>query len=237
MEGGSKLWTHFATQIWPPPFFADLDISCDAGARSWGAILNQDLKAHGFFPDHLTHSTSDSTLRELWGLHLSIRPFSSFLRNKSVQIFTDSQNAVSVISKGSAKPELNNLAREIASLTSSLNMNLLPTWIPRSANQAADNLTHWEDGLDWTISVHYLEIITKRLGMPNFDRFASHSNNLFDNFKSLFWCPNTSGINAFARSNCHTFFSRCNPPRHSIPKVIPQSNISELMLSFLFHSG
>jgi len=49
-------------------------------------------------------------------------------------------------------------------------------------------------------------------------------NILFDNFNALFWCPNTSGINAFAQHNWHTFFNWCSIlPQKPFPQQSVQS--------------
>lgn len=73
--------------------------------------------------------------------------------------FTDSQNAVSVISKGSAKLQLNQLVEKLYFLPESHTLGRRFRLILYS---------------------HSFNLITRRLGMPNFERFASHSNHMFD---------------------------------------------------------
>jgi len=213
--------THFSEKIWPPPFSADLELSCDAGARSWGAVLKgQSTVAQGFFPSHLTHNASSSTLRELHGFFHSLQSFAHALSNKSVQVFTDNSNIVTILEKGSTDLILNDLAIQIISFASSHNIVILPSWVPRAQNQLADSITHLEDFHDWSIHPHIFFVICQRWGKPSIDRFASFSNHILPAFNSLYWCPGSCGIDALAQTDWTEHFSWCNPPFYLIPSVL-----------------
>lgn len=213
--------THFSQKIWPPPFCADLVIWCDAGAVSWGAYLKgHNLTAQGFFPPHLTHTTSSSTLRELWGFLHSLQSFAHLLKDRSVQVFSDNYNVVSIIQTGSTQLTLNEVAILISAFTTLHNIVLLPTWVPREQNQLADSLTHVEDFEDWSLHPSIISLLYQRWGTCTIDRFASFSNHTRPKFNSLHWCPGSVGVNALAQTDWQEHFNWCNPPFHLIPPTI-----------------
>jgi len=213
--------THFRAQIWPAPFTSDISIWCDAGANSWGATMgDQGVQAQGFFPDCLRHETSSSSLREMWGLFHSLESFVDFFKHKSVQIFTNNSNVVTVLKQGSTNLGINDITLRIASFTHKHNISLLPTWVPRAQNHIADALTHLEDPSDWTLNSSVFRRITDQWGLPTIDRFASHSNHLLPKFNSVLWCPGSVGINALSQTDWSSHFNWCFPPFNIIPSVI-----------------
>jgi hypothetical protein len=114
-----------------------------------GATMeNRNLQAQGFFPLELWHGTSNSTLRERWGLFHSLKSFLDIIWNKSVQIFTDSSNVVRGMGQGSTDLLLNDIVLRIISLTMEHDISLHPTRVLRDQNKIADGLTHLEDHCD-----------------------------------------------------------------------------------------
>ena len=84
--------------IGPPLFCAEVQIHCDAGATGWAGVLGKH-SAHGFFPAHVQHNISSSTLREVSGIFHALESFLPLIRNESVQLFTDSHNAIFILQR------------------------------------------------------------------------------------------------------------------------------------------
>jgi len=233
--------THFREKIWPSPFTSDISIWCDAGAAIWGATMeNKKLQAQGFFPPELWHGTSSSTLREMWGLLHSLESFLDIIKHSSVQIFTDNSNVVRVMGQGSTDLRLNNIVLRIISLIMEHDITLLPTWVPLDQNKIANGLTHLEDPCDWTLNADVFQKIVAQWGLPNIDRFASHSNHLLDRFNSILRCPGSVGINALAQRDWSEHFNWCFPPFNLIPSVISiirQSSAASILVLPLWPSS
>ena len=75
-----------------------------------------------------------------------------FLEDKNIKWFTDSQNVVSIVGKGSTKTVLHKLALDMFSTCLKYNVNIDMVLIPRSENDKADFLSHIVDIDDWSIS-------------------------------------------------------------------------------------
>ena len=62
-----------------------------------------------------------------------------------VKLYTDNQNVVKIVKKGSMKPELQNISLHIFHLCLSYNILLEVEWIPRDKNFEADFLSKMFD--------------------------------------------------------------------------------------------
>ena len=58
-------------------------------------------------------ASKSSTFRELKAVSITLKSLVSLLCNRTVKLFTDNQNVVRIISAGSMKTELQNLALDI----------------------------------------------------------------------------------------------------------------------------
>ncbi|CAG2249866.1 unnamed protein product [Mytilus edulis] len=104
-----------------------------------GFVANSDYIMHKQWLKH--EAIKSSTWRELKAIELSIDSFKHLLSNSLVSFFTEPQNAVGIIQKGSKVPELQTLALSIFSICVSCNISLHPEWIPREDNEKADALS------------------------------------------------------------------------------------------------
>lgn len=166
-----------------------------------------DTGAAGFIEGHnmVMHKTwnvdeqvKSSTWREVKAIQLCIRSFSEFLKNSSVSFFTDNQNAVSIISKGSRIPELQILALDIFKCCLKHNISVFITWLPRDQNEQADLLSRVIDIDDWGTSDEFFTFIDNIWGPHTYDRFANYENAKISVFSSKFWNPGTSAVDAFS---------------------------------------
>ncbi|VDI51364.1 Hypothetical predicted protein [Mytilus galloprovincialis] len=175
---------------------SDFKVFTDAsdGAAA-GFVANSDYIMHKQWLKH--EAIKSSTWRELKAIELSIDSFKHLLSNSLVSFFTDNQNAVGIIQKGSKVPELQTLALSIFSICVSCNISLHPEWIPREDNEKADALSRIVDIDDWGISFEFFNFIDRLWGLHTVDRFANMNNAKLGRFNSLFWNPGTSAIDAF----------------------------------------
>ena len=79
--------------------------------------------------------SQSSTFRELKAIHNALLSFSPFLLGKFVKVYTDHQNVVRIVSKGSTVRSLQLLARKIFDFCLIRDIVLELAWLPRELNQ------------------------------------------------------------------------------------------------------
>ena len=210
--------TDFCCPLWPRPTKADVIINTDAGGQSWGAVCEAN-QAQGFFPPDVRQTSS--TLRELLAVRYAIESFGQLLVNRVVRIRTDNMNVPRILSSGSRKPANQAEAISIFNLVRTLAINNLEAvWVPREENTEADAITRWHDSDDWQLDPNVFGQLDKLWGPHTCDRFGSHTNHLLQNFNSRFWCPGTSGVDAFAQADWAKHNNWCNGPFSKIGAVV-----------------
>ncbi|VDI24913.1 Hypothetical predicted protein [Mytilus galloprovincialis] len=98
--------------------------------------------------------SNSSTWKELSVVKKVLLSSINIISGKKVKWFTDNQNVVSIVSKGSTKTILQNLALDIISVCLEYNVNIDIVWIPRTLNEKADFLSRFVDHDDWGISYY-----------------------------------------------------------------------------------
>jgi len=120
------------------------------------------------------------------------------LKNKAVTLHFDNINASLICKKGSNKPRLQKYALEIANLCDRYNIFLRPVWIPRDLNMAADYISKQIDYDDYYVSMGFFrEVCDDFLLTPDIDCFANGHNTRLENFFSLFYYKNCTGVDCF----------------------------------------
>ena len=90
-------------------------------------------------------------------------------------------------------------------------IELLPSWIPREDNETADFISKLSDTDNWGIDYETFAFIEARYGKFTIDRFADNLNKKVEVFNSKFYCPFTSGVNAFTFDWSNHFNWLCPP--------------------------
>ena len=75
--------------------------------------------------------------RELLAIKYVLVSFGEMSQNQSVQVNIDNSSACRILSAGSAKPYLQNIAIDVFNFCLKLNIKLIPQWIPREQNKLA----------------------------------------------------------------------------------------------------
>jgi len=113
-----------------------------------------------------------------------------------VKLYTDSNNASVIASKGSTSLRLQRKALEIFQFCAVNNVSMEIEWIPRSLNEYADSLSRVVDFDDWSVSAGFFACISSLFGPFTVDRFASPDSAKCARFYSKFWCPGAEGVDA-----------------------------------------
>ncbi|KAJ8317957.1 hypothetical protein KUTeg_003048, partial [Tegillarca granosa] len=187
----------------------DYRVYSDASSTGYGGFIVENEKYEIFGSwSHLEMSES-STWRELEAVKRILFSCENCPEGQYIQWYTDNKSVVSIIEKGSMKPQLQEKAIDIHNVCEAKNVSINPVWVPRSNNRKADMLSRVSDSEDW-------------YGPHTCDRFASHYNTKCSKFNSKWWCPGTSGVDAFMHSWCNELNWLVPPPR-LISRVVDKS--------------
>lgn len=192
----------------------------DASSVAAGAVCHLS-GTQQFFHSNFSkiESAKSSTWRELKAIQLALFSYKEQLSGKSVKIFTDSKNCVSIVKSGSIKSTLQDIAFSIFHLCLQKRISLDIAWIPRTLNDQADFLSKLVDHDDWSVSQEFFEFMNDLWGPFTVDRFASHSNTKLPRFNSLFWNPGTDAVDCFSQD----WYSDNNwlvPPIHLVLRTV-----------------
>ena len=142
-------------------------------------------------------TTTSSTFRELLAVKFVLQSYGTILRNQTLQINIDNFGATRILTIGSSKPHLQQLAMEIFSYCLRNDIKIMPEWIPREQNYDADYYSKIRDTDGWGIDNVCFNYINSRFGPFSVDRFADDRNKKLSVFNSRYYCPGTSHVNAF----------------------------------------
>ncbi len=205
-------------QLWPDNLIPSRIVYSDASAHACGAILNVDEKV---FHSNWTEEerNGSSTWRELKTVVLAAQAFELYLKNRTIAWFTDNQNVVSVVSKGSRRSELQDLALQLFAICVRSHINLDIKWVPRGLNTQADSISQILDHDDYTINDNVFRKLDSLWGPHTVDRFACCYNAKLARFNSRFYQLGTEAVDAFTQNwsyNNNWLF----PPTVLIIKVV-----------------
>ena len=178
-----------------------LDESCqqivfsDASGTGYGGYIVETPITHGMWLD--SEKGNSSSWKELTAVKQVLLSVIHILSGKRIKWFTDNQNVVSIVSKGSTKTVPQELALDIFSACLKFNVNIDMVWKPRSENDKADYLSIICDHDDGGISDIIFELVESLWGPHEVDWFASDHNYKLVIFYSRFWNVYSTGIDAF----------------------------------------
>lgn len=187
-----------------PP--ASIKLASDAGADAWGGhVEGSPLSeaAHGDFNG--AQKLLSSTYRELVGVLGTLQAYVAVLDYGSVvDIQVDSLCAAQAHAKGGSLSRhesgrlLNHeliLAIEVFCAAKAISLALV--WVPRAANQRADDESKLVDVYNYALCRAQFDCLAAYWGPYAVDRFASSANALLPVFNSRWACPGSAGVDAF----------------------------------------
>ena len=107
---------------------------------------------------------TSSTHRELLAVKYVLDSFGEMLRNQSVQVNINNSSACRILTVGSAKPYLQNIAIDVFSFCSKFNIKLISQWIPREQNELADYYSRKKETDNWSIGNYSFRLINNLYG-------------------------------------------------------------------------
>ena len=193
----------------------------DASEKSYGGYIFERLEQKICFGSFTNFEVSrSSTERELLAIKYALESFSHLCKHESINVRTDNLSASKILEIGSSKPWLNKVALDIFQLCVKNDIKINPTWIPRELNKVADKFSKMKDTDDWSIDKTSFNTVIKIFGDVDFDRFAKNINKKAQNFNSKFYCPETSGVDAFTKDWSHCNLNWLCPPISLISATI-----------------
>ena len=120
-----------------------------------------------------------------------------FFANKRILWNVDNYAASIIVTKGSNKPDLQELAVGIQEICLSANITLIIKWIPRESNCTADLISKYVDVDNWEITDELFEYLDSVWGAYTIDRFVNGVNKKVGRFNSKFFEEGCAGTDAF----------------------------------------
>ena len=154
---------------------------------------------------------TSSTMRELLAVQHSLQSLTGLLSNESVRVYVDNFAASRILTVGSARSHLQEIALSIFQISLSYNIKLIATWVPRELNIIADHYSKLRDTDVWSIDDASFQSIDTRFRHFTIDRFADNLNTKLPRFNSKYFCPDTSGVDAFTENWAHENNWACPP--------------------------
>ncbi|CAG2202950.1 unnamed protein product [Mytilus edulis] len=151
--------------------------------------------AHGMWSE--CESTKSSTWKELNAVKHILLSMVDILKDKRIKWFSDNQNVVSIVAKGSMKPELQDIALCIFENCLTHNISIDAEWVPRTFNEKADFISRIIDYDDWGVGEQLFTYLDSLWGPHEIDWFANDDNHKLTVFYSRYWTMNSIGLDAF----------------------------------------
>ena len=218
-----NFWKDNIKSINVKPFSSDESchrvVYSDASDCGYGGYIveNPHNVAHGMWFE--SERKNSSTWKELSAVKKVLLSLVQFLAGSRIKWFTDNQNVVSIVSKGSTKSILQTIALDIFKICLQHSINIDMVWVPRTENEKADYLSRIVDHDDWGISDFIFQFVAALWGPHEVDWFASDHNYKLAVFYSRFWNVSSSGIDAFT-VNCNGVNGLFVPPVFLISRVL-----------------
>ena len=193
-------------------FSSNVSIYSDASSYAFGgySIQFSNTRVSGMSTD--AERAKVSTFRELKAIIFVLSSYAKSLVGKRVTLFTDNQAACRILSVGSRKPELQQLAMDIFNMSLIHQFLFESKWLPRALNEIADCLSKFADKDDWKINPSTFILLNHKWGSYTIDRFASLDNNQLPRFNSRFLCPESEAVDAFSQNREGENNWLCPPP-------------------------
>ena len=169
-----------------------------------------------------------STHRELVAVKYVLDSFWEILRNQSVQVNIDNSSACRILSAGSAKLHLQDIAIDVFNFCSKFNIKLIPQWIPREQNELPYHYSRIKDTENWSIDNFYISSETIKIKVT--ENSSPITITHLDDFKIHFPVIDSSR----QMHRILGFIICCVHGRYDISSSLLRSYAFDLLVFFLF---
>ena len=174
------------------PLKMDSVIFSDASKIGWGAHLLE-ISTGGRWKE--LESLNHINYLELEAAFLALRAFLPLIKGSHVQFGLDNHTAVAYINqlRGTRSQHLTALALDIWCYALDRNMLISAIHVPGKWNRTADGKSRmFHHSIEWMLDHNLFKQITKHLGLPVVDLFASQVNHQIP--QSVSWRPEPGAI-------------------------------------------
>lgn len=196
----------------------DIQLITDASTVGWGGFI-PGKEAQGLWTPEV--SFKNSNLREMVAVLYSMIAFRKDLRGKMVQVLSDNIATVANINfQGGPSKDLTQIASAIWTEALSNNVTLKAKYLAGIENTHADYLSRRVVQTDWMLNprlFHYLDLLW---GPHTIDRCASMTNRQLPVYNSLYFDPQTHGVDCLTQKDWQDHNNFVNPPFCIIPQIL-----------------
>lgn len=215
-------WANNIPNIFKPIELDSFDhvLFTDACLSGWGAFCEGE-RANGFWAK--TESILHINYLELKAVLLALKWYAKDWRNCKVLLRIDNTTAMAYVNKmgGVQYPELNKLAREIWQFCESKHIWLFASYIKSEENVEADRESRIKNiDTEWELADYAFRNVTKSLGTPVIDLFASRINKKCERYFAWKNDPEAVAIDAFTYSWRNLGLFWAFPPFALIAKLL-----------------
>ncbi|GMT23284.1 hypothetical protein PFISCL1PPCAC_14581, partial [Pristionchus fissidentatus] len=184
------------------PWQIDKRVETDASAIGLGVVVRDGDEGVKRTSRNLSPAEKEesSTLSELRAVEFAVDTFEKEWKGLNVVFFGDNKSAMTILKKGSMKPELHGIALRVEAARVRTSASFKFHWIPRELNTDADLASRDLDMDDWSLQGWVFDQAVKRWGAPQYDMFADDKNSKCERFISRHACRGAIGVDAFADS-------------------------------------
>ena len=197
----------------------DIEISCDASKKGWGAVCNK-VPTQGLWTTE--EQSKHINELELLAVKFALKVFAPQLSEKHVKIFSDNTTAASYINaKGGTKsPACNDITSEIWSWCIENKTWLTAAHIPGVQNTDADRESRiFNERTEWQLNPDVFSQIQMLWVTSEIDLFATRANRQLAMFASWKPDPEATYIDAFTFDGSkHKYY--CFPPFSLISRCL-----------------
>ena len=159
--------------------------------------------------------------KELLAILYAIICFKERLRNKTVQVLSDSRTAVAYIrNMGGPLPHLSELAETIWHYAFQQQTYLKISHLAGRLNTRSDGLSRVSLMYEWMLDPGLFRYIDKLFGPHTIDRFASMTTTQLPVYNSRYMDPLSSGVDALAQQNWGSENNFVNAPFRLLNRVL-----------------
>lgn len=180
---------------------------------------------------------TSSTAREMFAVLLGLKAFRRNLFGEEVAWHCDNQAAVAIMTKGSTKKNLQEIAQEIWNFCADASIHAEFFWVAREFNVEADEASRIIDLDDWSVTDEVFSELEDAWGTCTIDTFASSVSSKCEKFISRAYDPSAVSFNAFASQSLPWWtneFAWWVPPPYLIARTViwAKKNHSKGILGF-----